>query len=83
MGRDGGTRMEYINSYYLTEPGAVEDLLSKTSLSHDEVESIVGRFKKDHWQFPSLLKGEVMIRYDGEVAIRHHFTKQIIWKTWN
>lgn len=71
--------MKFVESYYLTEPEALENLIKSTPLDADEVEDIVGRFKMDHWRFPGLLKGEVVVRYDGSVLIRHHFTKQALW----
>lgn len=68
------------SSYYLTEPGALDQLLSDTELCKDEIESIVGRFRKNHWRFAGLLKGEVIYYTDGKIIIRHHFTKKKLWE---
>lgn len=65
---------------YLSDPKQVDCVLSATGLSIDELESIVGRFKEDHWRWPNQLKGEVIFYVDGTVRIRHHFTKKTMWK---
>lgn len=67
------------DSFYLSEPGKIENLLNYCDLSEDEVESIVGRFKNDHYRFAGCLKGEVFLGLDGTVEIRHHFKKKLLW----
>lgn len=67
-------------SFYLTEPDGLEKLNELTELSLDEVESIVGRFRKNHYRFSGLLKGEVCVDMEGMVWIRHHFTKKKLWE---
>lgn len=69
------------NSFYLTESGSLPALIDLTDLCEDEIEEIVGRFKNDHWRFPGHLKGEVIVKFDGEVMIRHHFHKKVLWSS--
>jgi hypothetical protein len=69
-----------IEQYYLTEAEALTDLIDSTDLSEDEVEEIVGRFNKHHWRFPGMLRGEVLKYANGNIRIRHHFTKKVLWK---
>lgn len=70
------------HSFYLSEPGALDTLCNEYApeLSPDEVELIVGRFRVNHYRFAGKLKGEVCIAPTGEVWIRHHFTKKILWE---
>lgn len=49
-----------------------------TGLAADELEIIVGRFRKDH-QRAGHLKGELLKYADGSVVIRQHFTKKKLW----
>jgi hypothetical protein len=51
-----------------------------TGLAADELEAITGRFAKNH-NLRGHLRGEVVIYADGNVAIRHHFTKKVLWTT--
>lgn len=53
---------------------------SDTGLASDELESIVGRFKRGH-ERQGHLKGEVLIYANGDVLIRHHFTKKTLWRS--
>lgn len=69
------------DTFYLTDDGALERLQAATELSSDEVEEMVGRFRKDHYRFAGKLKGEVLLGFDGSVEIRHHFTKKNIWRS--
>ena len=66
-------------SFYLSDEKNVKKVLRLTGLAEDELESIVGRFKSDHWRWPNQMKGEVVVKLTGEVKIRHHFTKKVIW----
>lgn len=65
-----------VNSFYLSDETNVELFMEMTDLSYDEVESLVGRFKKDHWRFAGKLMGEVIEYASGRVIVRHHFTKK-------
>lgn len=67
-----------INSYYLSTEENAEKLQEDTELSMDEIEAIVGRFPK-HSHRAGELRGEVIEKVDGEIIIRHHFTKRILW----
>lgn len=66
-------------SFYLSEDGNLERLVELTNLAEDEILSLVGRFRKDHWRFAGKIKGEVLVGFDGTIKIRHHFTKKILW----
>lgn len=67
------------DSFYLTESRALVRLWELTELAPDEVEEIVGRFKPDHHNWPSKLKGQVIVSPEGIVRIVHHFTKKTLW----
>lgn len=69
-----------IGSFYLSEDGALERLIDLTELYSDEIEEIVGRFRSSHYRFAGLLKGEVIEYVTGEIKIRHHFSKKILWE---
>lgn len=69
-----------LEQYYLSEPHSIQKAEGLTGLSHDEIEHIVGRFKTDHWRFAGKLKGELLLKSSGQVIIRHHFTKKVLWK---
>lgn len=66
-------------AFYLSNNNSVDRLMSITDLSKDEIEQIVGRFKS-HSQRAGQLRGEVIVFVDDSVAIRHHFTKKILWR---
>lgn len=69
-----------IESFYLTQDGGVDRLSELTDLSLDEIEQLVGRFRKNHYRFAGKLKGEVLVKACGQVVVRHHFSKKIIWE---
>lgn len=52
---------------------------SDTGLASDELEAVVGRFKRGHVR-QGHLKGEIVKYSDGSVVIRHHFTKKVLWE---
>lgn len=64
---------------YLSDEDNLKYVIESTGLSLDEIESIVGRFPKDHHAWPNKLKGEYVENWDGDKKIVHHFTKKIIW----
>lgn len=69
-----------LERYYLSEPHSLQKAKGLIGLSQDEIEHIVGRFKADHWRFPGKLKGELLLKSSGQIIIRHHFTKKVLWK---
>jgi hypothetical protein len=66
------------NSFYLSDERNIEKTLDLTELSMDELEQLVGRFKK-HSHRHNKLRGEVVEYFDGSIEIRHHFTKKRLW----
>jgi hypothetical protein len=72
-----------IECFYLSSLPNVDKALKLTGLSLDEIETVVGRFRKDHYRFAGLMKGEVIKMVDGSVKLRHHFTKKVIWSNEN
>lgn len=69
-----------VESFYLSDENNIEVLSELTGLALDEIEEIVGRFRKNHYRFAGKLKGEVIVLSDETVKIRHHFSKKIIWE---
>jgi len=67
-----------VDSFYLSEDFNLTKATKLTSLSQDEIEFIVGRFNKNSKR-AGKLRGEVIVKITGEVYIRHHFTKKVIW----
>lgn len=67
-------------TFYLSHPDNAGLVLELTGLAEDELESIVGRFPSDHWRWPSELKGEAVVYANGNIRIRHHFTKKVLWR---
>ena len=65
--------------FYLSEPGMLEHTMFLTDLSQDEIEVIVGRFSKRSHR-TGRLRGEVLVYSSGEVIIRHHFNKKVLWR---
>lgn len=65
-----------IEQYYIN----VQPLKAQldTGLASDELESIVGRFPSHHAR-RGHLRGEILVYANGDVRIRHHFTKRILW----
>lgn len=65
-------------SFYLSDSKNLNYALEVTDLAQDELESIVGRFAR-HSSRAGQLRGEIVIFIDGSLAIRHHFTKKLLW----
>lgn len=59
----------------------VRQAMSLTQLELDELESVVGRFKPDHYARPNQLKGLLQVRIDGSIRIIHHFKKTVLWES--
>lgn len=68
-----------IRNYYLSEPGNLCILIESTELALDEIEEMVGYFAK-HSSRAGQMRGEVIVYADGSHAIRHAFTKKLIWR---
>jgi len=67
-------------SFYLSDEQNIDYALELTELALDELEAIVGRFTKRSHRAGSL-RGEVIIKVDGSVIIRHHFHKgRVLWR---
>ncbi len=66
--------------FYLSEKDGIAKVIWYTNLSEDEVEIIVGRFSKRSSR-AGKLRGEVLVYASGEVVIRHHFTKKVLWRS--
>ena len=69
-----------VENFYLSDDSNLNRAKRVTDLSLDEIEHLVGRFAK-HSIRSGKLRGEVIIYVDGQVEIRHHFTKKTIWKS--
>lgn len=67
-------------TFYLSDDKMVDQALELTGLAMDELESIVGRFRQDHLNWPGQLRGEAVVYVSGKVKIRHHFTKKALWE---
>jgi hypothetical protein len=65
---------------YLSDPKNVKKALKLLEISLDELESVVGRFKPDHHNWPNQLKGELVI-VKNKARIRHHFTKKKLFES--
>lgn len=65
-----------IDQYYLSEETNVERFLEMSGLAKDELASVVGYFRKDHWRFAGKMKGEVLVYASGKFTVRHHFNKK-------
>jgi hypothetical protein len=63
---------------YLSDVNNLSKVMRLTDLSLDEIELIVGRFNNNSHR-AGLLRGELVITFDKQVSLRHHFTKKIIW----
>ena len=68
------------DSFYLSNPENLDKAIELTGLSLDELEIIVGRFK-NHSSRAGQLRGEVLLLSCGNVIIRHHFNKKILWES--
>lgn len=67
------------NSFYLSDAANISLCLELTELSLDELEELVGYFGKQSHRHGDM-RGEVVEYVNGGVAIRHHFTKKLIWR---
>lgn len=64
---------------YLSDKNNIETIIKLTGLDFDEIESLVGRFAK-HSSRAGNLRGEFIFdEITGDMYIRHHFTKKILW----
>lgn len=66
---------------YLSDEKNISYITDQTGLSLKELESLVGRFKKDHHSWPNKLKGLYLETWDGEKRIVHHFTQKLLWSS--
>jgi hypothetical protein len=66
------------STFYLSDENNVPLALEYTDLSEDELLHIVGRFAS-HSSRKGQLRGEVVMFMNGNIKIRHHFTKKILW----
>jgi hypothetical protein len=64
---------------YLSDETNLQKVMDVTELSLDEIEVIVGRFAK-HSCRAGQLRGELVVKADGSVLLRHHFNKKVLWK---
>jgi len=67
-----------IKSLYLSEDENLQEIQDITELCLDELEEIVGRFKS-HSIRSGRLRGEFIQYANGNIAIRHHFNKKVLW----
>jgi hypothetical protein len=72
--------MEPDEPMYLSDEENVKIVLEVTGLAVDELESIVGRFQANS-QWAGQLRGCAVVRPCGEVQLRHHFTKELLWES--
>ena len=64
---------------YLSNEKNIKTISEFSGLDYDEIESLVGRFTK-HSTRAGNLRGEFIFdEITGEMYIRHHFTKKILW----
>jgi hypothetical protein len=63
---------------YMSSDSGLNKCMRLTGLALDEIESLVGRFA-NHSSRAGLVRGELVRSFDGELIIRHHFTKKRIW----
>jgi hypothetical protein len=66
--------------FYLSEEGNLERAMFLTDLSEDEILFLVGRFAK-HSHRAGKMRGEVVVMVNGQVIIRHHFNKKVLWRS--
>ena len=73
-----GTKMrKQKNPYYLSNEDE-QMTCYITGLALDELESIVGRFRRDSFR-AGMLRGMLSTTKNGTICIRHHMTKKILW----
>jgi hypothetical protein len=68
-----------VSSFYLSDESNIPKALELTGLNLDELSSITGRFAR-HSHRAGQMRGEVVVKANGQVIIRHHFTKKPLWK---
>jgi len=56
----------------------LDQVCELVGLSGDELETIVGRFRP-HSVRAGQLRGELVKYVDGTYAVRHHFSKKLLW----
>ncbi len=64
-------------TFYINEN--TEKALELTGLALDELESVVGRFS-NHSHRAGLLRGKIVVKFDGTVEIRRCFGNKLLWK---
>ena len=67
-----------VDKFYLSDPKNIPKAIELTELSPDELEELVGFFRGNSIR-AGQMRGEVLEYVDGNVVIRHHFTKKILW----
>jgi bacteriocin-like protein len=67
-----------ISQFYLSDSSNIPKALDITELSEDELQQIVGFFRSNSIR-AGQMRGEVVECIDGNVIIRHHFNKKILW----
>lgn len=65
-------------SFYLSDESNLERALELTGLSLDELSGITGKFNKNSGR-AGQMRGEIIVKFTGEVIVRHHFTKKVLW----
>lgn len=68
-----------VESLYLSNIENLNKVQRLTGLALDELESLVGRFNRNSHR-AGLLRGELVKKIDGEIILRHHFNKKVLWK---
>lgn len=72
--------MKFITeSYYISDALGLERAMIDLPLDIKEIELLVGRFMA-HSVRAGKLRGEVVKFSDGSHALRHCFTKKIVWE---
>lgn len=72
--------MIIIKSLYLSNPKNIQIVSRLTDISEDELVEMVGIFNKNSHR-AGQVRGEFIELVDGSYAIRHHFTKKILWRS--
>lgn len=68
-----------IEEFYLSDYEVLERALELTGLSIGEVEYICGRFHEKH-DLADRIMGKIIVYDTGEVEIRHHFLRHVLWR---
>lgn len=65
-----------VKMYYINQNP--DQALRDTDLALDELEALVGRFRRNSCRVGQL-RGKVLLDGRGGCEIRHHFTGKLIW----